>query len=92
MTEKNRASATFSNLGTISMPKEFSQYIRLFSIYCSVKQLYVGICSFSEITTISFTSPFIKTSIQRSFCRELSRFGIDVEIVANTQDLETEGI
>ncbi|MDR0878590.1 MAG: hypothetical protein LBN21_11095 [Treponema sp.] len=91
-TEKKRSSATFSNLGAIKMPKEFSQYIRLFSIFCSVKDLYVGVCSFQDITTISFTSPFIKMSIQRSFCRELSSFGIDVEIAANIQDLEPEGL
>jgi hypothetical protein len=89
LNEKNKASATFSNIGIISMPPELAPYIRLFSLFCSVNRLYAGICSFSDITTISFTSPFINTSIQRSFFRTLSGFGINVEIVANTQDRET---
>jgi NRPS condensation-like uncharacterized protein len=85
LNEENKASATFSNIGIISMPPELAPYIRLFSLFCSVNRLYAGVCSFSDITTISFTSPFINTSIQRSFFRALSGFGITVEIVANTQ-------
>ncbi|GHV84237.1 hypothetical protein AGMMS50212_15770 [Spirochaetia bacterium] len=88
--EKNKASATFSNIGAITMPKEMSSYIRLFSIFCSVNRLYLGVCSFSDITTISFTSPLINSSIQRSFFRTLSSFGIDVEIVSNIQGLQAE--
>jgi hypothetical protein len=90
MIEKNKASATFSNIGIINMPPELSSHIRLFSIVSSVNRLYVGVCSFLDTTTISFSSPFVSTSVQRSFFRALSGFGIDVEIVSNTQDLKME--
>jgi NRPS condensation-like uncharacterized protein len=91
LAEKNKASATFSNIGIINMPPELSPYIRLFSIMSSVNRLYVGVCSFLDNTTISFSSPFINTSVQRSFFRALSGFGMDVEIVSNTQDIKPEG-
>jgi NRPS condensation-like uncharacterized protein len=88
LSENSKASATFSNIGTVIMPPELAPYIRLFSLFCSDPKLYAGVCSFQDTTTISFTSPFSGTSIQRSFFRALSGFGLDVEIVANTQDWE----
>ncbi|GHU38558.1 hypothetical protein FACS1894190_00360 [Spirochaetia bacterium] len=92
LSQTRNVSATFSNIGTINMPPELSEYIRLFSIFCSVKQLYVGVCSFLDITTISFTSPFVSVAVQRSFFRSLSKLGIDVEIVADLPDNEKENL
>ncbi|GHT48526.1 hypothetical protein FACS1894102_1770 [Spirochaetia bacterium] len=85
--KNTKTSATFSNIGSIDMPSELQSYVRLFSIYCSVKQLYVGVCTFGGITSISFTSPYINPGVQRTFFRTLSEYGIDVELVANTQEL-----
>ncbi|GMO40201.1 MAG: alcohol acetyltransferase [Termitinemataceae bacterium] len=90
--QTRKTSATFSNIGTISMPPNLSRYIRLFSIYCSVKQLYIGVASFLDITTISFTTPFRNTSVQRSFFRALSKLDIEVEIVANKPEPAIEVI
>jgi hypothetical protein len=87
--EKTKDSATFSNIGVITLPPELEAHIRLFSLFCSVPQLYTGVCSFQDTTTISFTSPLSTTSVQRAFFRALSGFSMDVEIVANTQDGET---
>jgi NRPS condensation-like uncharacterized protein len=88
--EKSKTSATFSNIGSIAMPKEMSRYIRLFSLFCSNERLYVGVSSFLDITSISFLSPFVNTSVQRSFFRTLSGFDLDVELVSNTQELQED--
>jgi NRPS condensation-like uncharacterized protein len=84
---EHRASATFSNLGTIKMPAELMPYIRLFSVFSSASALLVGVCSFGDMLTISFSSPLVASGVQRAFFRAISGFGIAVELVSNRAGL-----
>jgi hypothetical protein len=72
-----------SNVGSITMPKEFDRMIRQFCVCTSVRRLRLTMCSYGDRTVVSFTSPFRETSIQRTFFDLLSDMGIEVEISSN---------
>ena len=77
------ATASLSNVGRITMPDKLAQYIRLFDVFVSTDKLQICMCSFHDTLTVSFTSNFLSTDIQRRFFRTLTGMGIEVEIVAN---------
>ena len=80
-----------SNVGIIEMPKEFQQYIKLFDIFSSTDCTQVCMCSYLNNMTISFTSHFINTEIQKNFFKNLSKNNIDVVINENfLEDLNYE--
>ncbi len=78
--------ASLSNVGKVEMPDEVSSYIRLFDVFISTSKLQICCCSFKDNLTISFTSAFLSTDIQKNFFRTLTDIGISVEISANTID------
>jgi hypothetical protein len=78
-------SAALSNIGKITMPPALVPYIRLFDIFNSTKRPHICLCSFEDNLVISFSSPFISSDIQRAFFRALGGFGLDIEIVSNTE-------
>lgn len=82
--------AAFSNIGRVDMPEETTPYIRLFSVYVSTRRPQLCLCSFGDRLTISVSSPFINTAIQRHFFRKLSGFGIPVEIISNLEQMGEE--
>ena len=75
--------AAVSNIGRVSMPDEAKPYIKLFDVFSCTKKLQTCICSYEDSMSISFTSPFVSTDIQRSFFRQLVQMGIAVEISAS---------
>lgn len=76
-------SAAISNLGMITMPEEFENYIQQFSFCTSARRPQICMCSYGDKLAISFTSPFIETDIQRIFFQFLSKKGSSVEITSN---------
>ncbi|WP_010256380.1 hypothetical protein [Treponema primitia] len=80
-------SAAFSNIGKITMPAEMTPHIRSFCMTTCTKRHQVCITSFEDNLVISFSSPFISSDVQRAFFRTLSSFGLDIEIVSNTEEL-----
>lgn len=80
--------ASLSNIGKVKMPKEFAQYIHLFDVFVSTKKIQICLCSYEDNLTLSFTSPFVSTEIQKEFFRTLTNMGIDVTISANKIDDE----
>ncbi|MDF2672812.1 MAG: hypothetical protein K0R09_1077 [Clostridiales bacterium] len=75
--------AALSNVGKISMPKEFDAYIRQFFVCTSARRPQLCICSYRDRLAVSFTSPFLETEIQRTFFQFLSNEGIEIEISSN---------
>jgi NRPS condensation-like uncharacterized protein len=75
--------AAISNLGRISMPPEFDDFISQISIFTSARRPQICICSYKDRLVITFTSPFRETDIQRTFFEFLSRKGIEIEISSN---------
>ncbi len=78
--------ATISNIGIISMPEEIAPYICRFDVYNSTDKVQACVCSFQDKLTVSFSSPFVSTDIERRFFRKLTELGIDVEIISNFED------
>ncbi len=80
------ATVSLSNIGRVDMPEEMKPYIRLFDVFVSTNKLQACICSFKETLTVSFTSSFVSTDIQRRFFRTLTDMGIPIEITTNQQE------
>jgi hypothetical protein len=75
--------AGFSNIGIISMPPELEPFIRAFDICSGTNKLQVCVCSFKNLLSISFSSPFVSSEIQRRFFRSLTALGAEIEITTN---------
>jgi len=80
-----------SNIGIIDMPEELQKYIKLFDVFNSTHSMHICMCSYLDNMTLSFSSHFINTEIQKNFFRELSEKGIDITINDNVvEDTEYE--
>ncbi len=73
-----------SNVGKITMPKEFDEYISLFDVFMSTSTTQLCLCSYGDNLSLSFTSVFANADIQRNFFRLLTKNNIAVEIRSNT--------
>lgn len=83
-------SASLSNVGVIKMPEIFDKYIETFEICTSTNKLSICMCSYKDTVSISFTSPFINSDIQKNFFRRLSGMGIDIAISTNPLEFREE--
>lgn len=79
-------SAALSNVSKITMPEALDEYIDYFSILTCTKKLQVTVCSYQDVCTITFSSPWVSKSIQRNFYRFFSESGMKVEITSNYWD------
>ena len=77
--------SSFSNIGRITMPEELAHHIRLFDVLLSARRPQVCLCSYGDMLTISFSSPFVNTDIQQCFFRRLAQMGMEIEIVSNLE-------
>ena len=79
--------ASLSNVGKITIPKELIPYINLFDCFTSVRRPQICMCTFEDELVVSFASPFIATDIQKNYYRMLSMEGIDITIASNTKEV-----
>ena len=77
---------SFSNIGKVTMPKALEPYIDGFDVCVSTKKIQVCLCSYGDQLSISFTSPFVSTEVQKHFFRELTNRGIDVTLSTNLME------
>lgn len=80
---EQEVTAAFSNVGRVDMPKMLLPYIRQFGLFLSTKRMQVCLCSYEDLLTMTFSTPFVDTSVQRYFFRSLAEMGVDVEITSN---------
>lgn len=85
-----QATASFSNVGKVTMPAEMEGYVRLFGAFTSPGKLQACACSFQNRYVLSFAGPFYGHDVERDFFRSLARMGIDVEIAAALPGAEEE--
>lgn len=78
-----QSTCTLSNIGRVVMPESTERFIDKFSVYNSTDRLGVWVCSYKDKLTISFTSVFKSTEIQKNFFRALANMGFEVEIATN---------
>lgn len=74
--------AVFSNIGQIRMPEECSGLIEWFDFYTTTPKMEICMCSYEDRLTISFTSAFTESRIERNFFRMLTAQGIPVQIIS----------
>lgn len=78
--------AALSNIGRVDMPAEFAPFIRRFDVFVSTKRLQICMCTYQDTLTLSFTSAFESSEVQKNFFRRLTGLGIPVTIITNPTD------
>lgn len=78
---KNTASV--SNIGMIDLPAELQKFVNAASACNSTGRILMIASSFKDEMTLSFTSAYLSTDIQRSFFRLLTDSEIPVTLTAN---------
>lgn len=77
------STTTVSNIGRTAIPEPLKPYIRMFSVVCSTDRMQACLCSCDDLLTVSFSSAFESTEVQKHFFRTLTEMGIPVEVVSN---------
>ncbi len=72
-----------SNLGRLTFPEEIEKYIEDIYYYTSVIRPQFCMISYAGRLTLTFTSPFVETDIQREMIRLLTDKGLPVSVDAN---------
>lgn len=84
----SQSTGTFSNAGIVSLPEALSDYVRSFDICCSTDRIQACACSFGDMLSVTFTTPFAGSDVPKNFFRRLTDAGIDVEISSNDEEEE----
>ena len=74
---------SISNIGKIDLPDAAKPFVKRFDVFVSTEKLQACICSYGSELTVSFTSAFFSTNVQKNFFRQLTQAGIPVEIQSN---------
>ena len=74
---------SFSNIGRVTMPEALDPYIDGFDVCVSTRKIQVCLCSYKDQLSISFTSPYVSTEVQKHFFRVLTSRGIQVTLRTN---------
>ena len=72
--------SSLSNIGKVEVYKPFEKHIEGFDMCVSTRGVQLCACSFLDEISISFTSPFIESNVEKYFFRELSSKGINLNI------------
>lgn len=79
-------SCVLSNLGKITLPKEYSAYVERFEVLVSPtlnNHFKTSVCSYEDTLVYSFTTNVESTDIQKRFFTTLVELGIDITISCN---------
>lgn len=75
-----------SNLGVIRLPSDIAAFVERFDVLVStsqIKPVKVGVASFKDQLSVTFTSAIYDTAIEQYFFSFLASKGLDVQIVNN---------
>lgn len=72
---EQEVTAVLSNMSVVKMPEEYAGYIERFGVYTSTNRTELCVCSFGDTLSLSFTSRYDSTNIQRNFYRILEELG-----------------
>ncbi len=85
-----QVTASFSNVGRVTMPAEMQRYIHLFGVFSSPNKLQASACSFLDHYVVSFAGPYCSHDVERVFFRTMTQLGLDVVITTNVSYGEAE--
>lgn len=77
---EQEVTAVLSNMSVVKMPEDYAEYIKKFGVYTSTNRTELCICSFKDTLSLSFTSRYDSTNIQRNFYRILKELGASVTV------------
>lgn len=77
------ATASFSNVGKVAMPKGSESFIKKFGVFTCAGCLQACVCSFGDDYTVSFASPYRSREVERVFFRQLVDLGLQVTVTSN---------
>ena len=77
---EQEVTAVLSNMSVVKMPEDYADYIEKFGVYTSTNRTELCICSFKDTLSLSFTSRYDSTNIQRNFYRILKELGVQVTV------------
>ena len=77
---EQEVTAVLSNMSVVKMPEDYADYIEKFGVYTSTNRTELCICSFKDTLSLSFTSRYDSTNIQRNFYRILTELGVQVTV------------
>lgn len=72
-----------SNLGRVTLPESMNPYVHALYFHTSAVRPQFSVISHGGTLTISFTSPYLETTIQETFVRKLTKAGVEVTVAAN---------
>lgn len=72
-----------SNVGIVDMPEKLQSYIKLFDVFASTDCTQLCMCSYLDNMTLSFTTHFVDSEIEKNFFKELSSNNVDIMIDTN---------
>lgn len=87
ISEKERT-ASLSNIGKVDIHDELKSYVESFNVFVSTNIMQICMCSYENNLTITFTSAYNGTDIQKNFFRSLTKMGIPVQVTTNQVDEE----
>ena len=64
------------------MPEECREYIDWFDFYTTTPKMEICACSFEDNLTVSFTSCYVESTIEKNFFRILTEQGMEVRIIS----------
>jgi hypothetical protein len=80
--QKN-STAQISNIGVLQMPEKAKKYIKTIDAVLSTSKIQMVLGSYEGVLTITISSKFINTNIQKNFFKIIANMGMDIEIKSN---------
>lgn len=74
--------ATFSNMGRLTVPQAVRPFVRGFTCYCSTDGLFTTVCSYGDDLVLGTCSNYRSTNVLKNFYRALAKAGIAVTLYA----------
>ncbi|NMC56983.1 MAG: hypothetical protein GYA50_07180 [Eubacteriaceae bacterium] len=80
---QQNSSAQISNLGVLQMPDIAKKYIKGIDAVLSTSKIQMVVSSYEGVLTMTISSKFVNTNIQKNFYKILANMGIEIEIKSN---------
>jgi len=77
---------SFSNLGLLKVPEEFSTLVERYDVMigrAKINGINVATCSYNNQTVVTFTRKYKESTTEKYFFRQLSSIGLDIKIESN---------
>lgn len=84
---KSRQTVILSNIGSIDLPENFPLDRYMINInVTSASPLNVGVASWKDKLTVTFTRSIAETEVERSFFKSLADLGLSVSVASNYRE------